>query len=266
MNATVLIDNNAPDGLLSEWGLSIYIEHEGRKLLLDTGASGAFAQNADRLGIDLAEINIGVLSHAHYDHADGLEKFFEKNGKANFYLREGTREDCYKTENTSYIGIKKGTLGTFSDRIIYVSGLYELCPDAWLLGHDTPGLAAAGERAGMLRNIEEKLVPDDFSHEQSLIVKDRRGLTIFSSCSHAGVDVIIKETVRAFPGERLHAFVGGLHLFQTPGENVKKLAEEIKATGIDRIVTGHCTGEEAENILAEELGERFELFTSGYRI
>ncbi len=46
MRATVLVDNLEHNGLKGEWGLSIYIEYRDKKILLDTGASGLFAENA----------------------------------------------------------------------------------------------------------------------------------------------------------------------------------------------------------------------------
>ena len=77
----VLIDNLAEAPLVGEWGLSILIDVDDRKILLDTGASGLFAQNAERLGIDLGSVDTGVLSHAHYDHADGLDTFLVHHEK-----------------------------------------------------------------------------------------------------------------------------------------------------------------------------------------
>ena len=73
LEMTVLIDNVAEEPLAGEWGLSILIAADGRKLLLDTGSSGLFARNADCQGIDLGSVDIGVLSHAHYDHAGAAE-------------------------------------------------------------------------------------------------------------------------------------------------------------------------------------------------
>ena len=70
MRITVLTDNIGRDGLTGEWGLSFYIEYHGRKLILDAGQSGIFAENADKLGLSLADVDYAVLSHAHYDHAD----------------------------------------------------------------------------------------------------------------------------------------------------------------------------------------------------
>ena len=51
MYARILIDNKSDHGLICEWGLAVYIEYEGHKLLLDTGSSGAFVKNAESLGV-----------------------------------------------------------------------------------------------------------------------------------------------------------------------------------------------------------------------
>ena len=96
------MDNTAQDGLESEWGFAALIEIAQLKanlntysnthldshssanpnasgstvILLDSGASPLFIQNAAALGIDLSRVNLAVLSHAHYDHANGFEAFW----------------------------------------------------------------------------------------------------------------------------------------------------------------------------------------------
>ena len=89
MKVAVLMENTAQEGcgLVPEHGLSLYIEYRGKRLLLDGGASGRFADNAQKLGVDLADVDLGVLSHGHYDHADGLRRFFQLNQRAKVYVR-----------------------------------------------------------------------------------------------------------------------------------------------------------------------------------
>lgn len=69
MRICCLMDNRAREGFAAEHGLSLWIEAAGKKLLFDAGESGAFAENAQRLGIELAQADAAVLSHGHYDHA-----------------------------------------------------------------------------------------------------------------------------------------------------------------------------------------------------
>ncbi len=271
MKAIVLVDNNLPaesageTELRPEWGLSVYIEHEGQRILLDTGKSGNFARNAKCLGVDLEAVDFGVLSHAHYDHADGMADFFEINKKADFYLREGTRENCYgrKRYFGKYIGICKGYLENYKDRIVYASGKAEIAQGVTLLPHSTVGLQKIGrysklyvKRGGLIRS-------DDFKHEQSLVIEEKEGLWIFSSCSHGGACNIIREVEKAFPGKKIYAMVGGLHLFRLGEAEVRRIACEIKQMGVEKIYTGHCTGDGALAVLKEELGDRVEAIFTG---
>ena len=53
MKITVLTDNKAKAPLKGEWGLSLYIENEEDKILLDTGASPLFAENAEKCADEL---------------------------------------------------------------------------------------------------------------------------------------------------------------------------------------------------------------------
>ena len=75
MKLVFLSDNNGTDELAGEWGLSVWIEFEGHKILLDAGGSDLFLTNARKLGVPVEEAQFCVLSHAHWDHGDGLEAF-----------------------------------------------------------------------------------------------------------------------------------------------------------------------------------------------
>jgi 7,8-dihydropterin-6-yl-methyl-4-(beta-D-ribofuranosyl)aminobenzene 5'-phosphate synthase len=92
---TVIVDNTPNNGIKGEWGLSILVEHDGRNILVDAGASDLFVENMKALGKRITDVDYGVLSHAHYDHANGIPRFFMENKKAKFYLRETTAENCY---------------------------------------------------------------------------------------------------------------------------------------------------------------------------
>lgn len=258
MKATVLIDNIAENGMKDEWGLCVYIEHEGKNILLDTGASGKFILNAEKLGIDLSDVHCGVLSHAHFDHADGMENFFNSNSNAKFYLREDCKENCYGRRFifSKYIGIRKGILQKFSHRIEYVEGDSEISKGVYLIPHKTENLASIGKKAGMYLKENGKWMPDDFSHEQSLVIDTEKGLVIFNSCCHGGADNIIKEVSATFPEKKIYAIIGGFHLYQSPDSEVLALAKRIEETGIKMIYTGHCTGTKAYKILSEELGDK----------
>lgn len=257
MRAKVLVDNISDGAAGSEWGLCVYIEYNGVKFLLDTGASGLFAENAEAFGINIGDVDMAILSHAHSDHANGMKTFFEKNSKASFYLQASARENCFRKKFFSYkyIGIARGTLDTYRDRIIFISGKHQLCDGVYLIPHTTPGLSRVGKREKMVVRNGRKWVPDDFSHEQSLVFDTEKGLVIFNSCSHGGANIIINEVRSAFPGKQVYALIGGFHLFNKTEAEVRALAGKIRDTKVQYICTGHCTGQKAYDILQMELGD-----------
>lgn len=258
MKATVVIDNIAQDTLKGEWGLCIYIEYDDKRILLDTGASDVFLSNAKALNLSIQDVDYAVISHAHYDHSDGLRGFFKNNEKAKCYMQDTTAENCYakKWIFHKYIGIPKNILSDYADRIEFAKGDFKLCDGAYLIPHKTPGLEAIGKREMMYKRQGRKWMPDDFSHEQSLVLETEKGLVIFNSCSHGGAANIINEVSRTFPDRKVYGIIGGFHLFNKSEKEIRELADRIKETGIEYVCTGHCTKNRAYNILKDELGDK----------
>jgi len=289
MKIKVLIDNrecseNAnPAGccrpaLQPEWGLSALIEFNDRKILLDTGASAAFAANAGAMNADLSKVDVAVLSHAHFDHSNGMETFFAANDHATFYLRKGAGENCYHTHKflkfftyQEYIGIKRGWLKRYAERIKFASGTAEILPGVFLVGHNdevfsAENRAAIAARNGLSIKVNGKYRPDSFEHEQSLVFDTPKGLFIMNSCSHGGADNIVKEIQLAFPGKKIYAMLGGFHLYRTSDSQVGAFAERLRDLDVQKIYTGHCTGDHAYEILHEVLGERAQQMYTGMEI
>ncbi len=257
---TVIVDNISNEllNLTGEWGLCLLIEYGDKKLLLDAGGSNLFLNNLKGLGFDVSQIDYGILSHAHYDHGNGIPGFFENNNRAKFYLRDGAVDKCYHKKKyfKKYIGLPKNLLKKYPDRIELISGDYKLFDGAYLIPHKTSGLDANGIREKMYVKRNHRFYPDSFSHEQSLVLDTDNGLVIFNSCSHGGVENIINEVQATFPDKRISAYIGGLHLFNKSEEEILAVAQTFKDKKIDYIWTGHCTKNRAYNILKEQLGER----------
>ena len=155
MLAIVLSDNIADGDFQGEWGLSIYIEYNGKNFLLDTGASNLFVQNANKLGKSIKAVDYAILSHAHYDHSDSMATFFNLNNHAPFFLRKDCKENCYSKKRIfhKYIGLPKHILTDFHGRITYVEEDYEIIPGVYLIPHKTPNLKLIGKRVCTAGNI-----------------------------------------------------------------------------------------------------------------
>ena len=275
MKIKILIDNisGLTKQLKGEWGLCVYTEFNGKRILLDTGASAQFAKNTAILGIDISQIDAGILSHAHYDHANGMQEFFKHNNHAKFYLRDSAAENCYHTHKVFglialhvYIGIHKGWLKRFADRIRFVEGDAEIAPGITLVPHKTAGLESIGERAHLSVKENGNFRYDSFEHEQSLVFDTPRGLFVMNSCSHGGADNIVKEIAATFPDKKIFAILGGFHLFRYKDSDIRAFAERLRELDVQKIYTGHCTGDRAFKILHEILGDRAEQMFTGMSI
>lgn len=268
MKATVLVDNIGNDGRKGEWGLCVYILQSGIKILLDFGASDLFIKNAKAEGFLLEEIDFVVLSHAHYDHANGIPYFFELNSKAKLFLQNKTSENCYfkRWFFKKYIGIPKGVLKKYSNRIKFIEGDYTLADGIKIVPHNTQGLDAIGRREHMYVKESGGWRPDNFAHEQSLVLETDKGLVIFNSCCHGGADTIINEVKEKYNQRHIHAIIGGFHLYNESEEEVHDLANRIMDTGIDKVYTGHCTGNKAYAVLERVLGSRLYKLHVGLKI
>lgn len=257
---TVLSDNTKSEYCEGEHGLSLYIEHDGLRILLDAGRSSLFYENAKVLGIDLADVDIAVLSHSHYDHADGFDKFFEINSKAKLYVRQEVSESYYSEhdDGMAYIGPRKGMLQEYADRIVYVdSKAYDIDGKGIILiPHSKQGLSKIGERCKLYKMVSDELVPDDFAHEQSLVLYTKQGMIILNSCSHGGPDNILKEVRRFDSKSNIYAYIGGFHLFKSSDDTINEFVNTLKIVAPSKVITGHCTGDHAYEIIRDNLGER----------
>ena len=131
MRVVTLIENTSPrDELVCEHGLSLYIETGEYRILFDAGQSGAFADNAEKLGIDLRKVDFAVLSHGHYDHGGGLLRFLEINSTAPVYLRKEAFEPHFNAASKD-IGLDRKLLD--SNRLVFVDNDREIEPGIQLV-------------------------------------------------------------------------------------------------------------------------------------
>ena len=118
----------------------------------------------------------------------------------------------------------------------------------------------------MYRKLPGGWNPDDFAHEQSLVVDTDKGLVIFNSCSHGGAANIIREIQETFPDKKVYGLIGGFHLFNKSSDEIREVAGKIRDTGIEYVCTGHCTKDRAFVILKQELGDMVEQMQVGYQV
>ena len=262
MRIWILTENTtcSPE-LTAEHGLSLYIETNGLRILFDAGQSEAFADNAKKLGVDLSAVDLAVLSHGHYDHGGGLMRFLELNGRAPVYVSRHAFGG-YHNASGKYIGLAPELMG--HPRLIAAQGVMEIGDGLTLCaGEDMPAIAPL-DSAGLTRCECGVQVPDDFRHEQHLLIREGEKTVLISGCSHRG----ILNIADAF---RPDVLLGGFHFMkmdpQLP-EDARRLEEAAQVLLGHKTLyyTGHCTGEAPYALLKARMGERLMPLTTGLEI
>lgn len=233
MKITVLAENTSSrEDLGSEHGLSLFIETGETRLLFDMGQSGLFAENARKLGVDLASAELAVLSHGHYDHGGGLPVFLKLNEHAPVYLSEYAFDECHNAEG-KYIGLDPGLKS--EPRLVFTGEEKELSPCLRLYACNGRERKHPLDSAGLTVRREGKLLPDGFRHEQYLLIEEAGKRVLISGCSHKGV-------LNLLDWFRPDVLVGGFHLMKQPAdEALAPYAEALSAFGAE-LFTCHCTG------------------------
>lgn len=261
VKVVVLMENTACEPQFdAEHGLSLYIETKRHKILFDSGQSVDFAENASRLGIDLKEVDLAVLSHGHYDHGGGLARFLELNTHAPVYLSSYAFGQYYNGAK-KYIGIAQELKK--SGRLIFTEDELKIDEELTLCSCNHQKNVRPIDSAGLtekLQNTEEHFVPDSFLHEQYLVLWDEGRKMVFSGCSHKGI-LNITEWMKP------DIFVGGFHFMKEEikeGKNAVLDEAAAKLSGYDTdYYTCHCTGVEQYQYLKERMGERLTYISAG---
>jgi 7,8-dihydropterin-6-yl-methyl-4-(beta-D-ribofuranosyl)aminobenzene 5'-phosphate synthase len=270
MHLTTLIEETADDtsGLVPQHGLSLLIEACDTTLLFDMGQDGTFIKNAGHLGLDLKKVDIGILSHGHYDHGGGLAAFMEYNTGAPVYLKSGAGEAFYARDPQQYryIGLDREMLITNAERFVWTGTDTEISPGLIIITDiRKPEPVPPGNRTLLIQR-KESFEPDLFLHELFLVVEEEDGISIITGCGHSGILNMVYTARERYPGRPIKSVVGGFHLIDrdTPFEMVRSIGKSLKSAGCGRVITGHCTGARAKDILREELGSRFTALFTGY--
>lgn len=268
---TVLTDNLPDPGNLSleaEHGLSFYIRTDNASILLDVGETDKFLNNARKLGVDIANVDFLVLSHAHKDHTGGLACFLQNNSKARVFLSSNIGASGYysnRRQDMRDISIDYRLLQENSDRIVRVSDNIRLTPSVEIISK-IPVIHSIPKANRTLFAGKE---PDTFSHEMALLISEEGRDILMSACTHLG----LPNTLEACAPVRPAVFMGGLHLVDSDANNRFETEEDYATLAAAirsqypglQIHTGHCTGSNARRILSSLLPQQFHTFHTGSR-
>ncbi len=240
---------------VGEWGFSALVESDGHRILFDTGARpDTVLRNTDELKIDLTGVTDVILSHHHGDHVGGLVTLRRELARRNrdalerayvgagiFLSRPGP--DGRETNEALAARAEYEALG---GSFVIVERPTELFPGAWLTGPvPRPHPERNWSLKRTIRRPDGRLVEDDVPEDMSLVFDTDKGLVLISGCGHAGIINTLEYARRQVREARVHAAVGGFHLFEASPSTLDWTAAKLRDMELANLLGAHCTGIEA---------------------
>ena len=267
MRITSIIENTSNKGLPVEHGLSLYIEkEEGQKILFDMGQSDLFAHNAAALSLSIADIDVAVVSHGHYDHGGGLGTFLKTNNKAKVYIHKDAFLPHYSLRENGLRHIGLDNSLQENERLV-------MCEDITRM--DSGMVLFANVQGNCCNPTGNRLLfgpsdteNDSFCHEHSLIIEENDMLVLFAGCAHRGIVNIIHKAEEVAGRAPTHVFAG-MHLVKSGMTEkdedcfIEVLASELLKYKGTMFYTMHCTGEEQFKKLKSLMGRQIEYLACG---
>ena len=263
-----LIENTpGAKGCLCEHGLSFYIETRQHKLLVDTGASDKFIENAKKLGVDLTAVDTVILSHGHYDHSGGMTAFAALNPDASIYMQKTAGDNYYHVDaqRVEYIGIDPDILNL--PQVQLLDGGIVLDEELTIFSGVTSRRLWPKGNLELKKRTSEGDIQDEFEHEQYLVLSQEGKKILVSGCAHNGI-LNILDKYRELYGSDPDIVISGFHMMKhseyTEEDEcmIRQIALELKNTKI-RLYTGHCTSEYPFQLMKTILGEQLSWVHSG---
>ena len=282
MKWTVLSDNRSSDSHLStEHGLSILLETEQHKILLDTGASDVFIQNAELLGVNLSDVDYVFISHGHSDHAGGLRYFLEHNRQAQVIVSPDAMSGMFFSKRGNLHSITTEWPEIDENRLILIDQTCEIEEDIHVIAHIPQNHPMPkGNQNLYVQDVNGDYIHDDFRHELALYVDGQ----LFTGCAHSGLENILAAC--PYP---VNFVVGGFHLLdgqelpeqrepsssiERPSrdgsrqsqseEELQELSERLKEQyPTTQFYTSHCTGDNVFEVMKGVMGKQLQPFCAG---
>jgi 7,8-dihydropterin-6-yl-methyl-4-(beta-D-ribofuranosyl)aminobenzene 5'-phosphate synthase len=211
-------------------------------------------QNARELKIDLSDVTDVILSHNHGDHVGGLLTLRRELMKGNTHALERAYVGAGiflsrpgpEAKETNETALLKKPYEELGGSFVVIDRPKEILPGVWLTGpvpRTHPERNWSVQRT--IRKEDGALVEDNVPEDMSLVIDTDQGLVLISGCGHAGIINTLEYARQSVRPNRVHAALGGFHLFEANAHTLDWTAEKLRTMGLQNFLGAHCTGIES---------------------
>lgn len=273
-------------GVVHDWGFSALVLYRGKTILFDAGTSArSLEQNVNVLKLDLAKVDVAILSHSHFDHLGGFDYLINKNPKVKIYLPNDFT-GVGAPSKFPFQDREPGAAQQLSKDEQYFRGArktdgFPVLPTGrfWQNDHEfvteakeiLPGLKLVPTKS-TLTGTFNRYPPFDQSPnlnglpELSAVFSTSEGDILISGCSHSGIENIVRASK---PDERkgIRLVMGGFHLITYDRAQVTVVATTLRdELKVAAVAPAHCTGHLGFSVFRRAFGPNYKFFGLGERL
>jgi 7,8-dihydropterin-6-yl-methyl-4-(beta-D-ribofuranosyl)aminobenzene 5'-phosphate synthase len=270
---TLLVDNLAKTGLKHEHGFALFIEHQDKRILFDSGQSEALFFNAAKLNISLKNLDIIVLSHGHYDHGGNLSTLLLDNPNTVFYAHPdciNKRYSLHPNKPIKTISLSQQTIEKIShfpvEQCHFITEPTQITPGIWLTG-EIPRCCPLEDTSGpFFLDVTGKKI-DLLKDDMSLWIENIEGVTVICGCCHSGVINTLEHIKKQIGDTKsINTLLGGYHLVNASQHRIEHCIEYLNQQHIEGLYPAHCTGENVMQLLKLKFKNQVQVAKAGLSI
>ncbi|HSX31461.1 MAG TPA: MBL fold metallo-hydrolase [Candidatus Saccharimonadales bacterium] len=253
MKFTVLVDNNTliDHYFIGEPAVSYFIEADGKRILYDVGYSNAFIKNAQKLQIDLLDIDYLVISHGHLDHMWGVDALLRMYSEASIEGREVNKPTLIIHPKTFNFRPRTWRGGSGSlineERLSQYFTIQRIEESLWLSDNFVclPNIPKSNDfelKTPFSKvRIDGQDIDDYMEDEIAVAYKSKDGLVVSNPCSHRGICNTIEYAKNVCKEMRIADVVCGFHLQNPDNEVLEGTVQYFADNSPKTLHPCHCT-------------------------
>jgi 7,8-dihydropterin-6-yl-methyl-4-(beta-D-ribofuranosyl)aminobenzene 5'-phosphate synthase len=244
---TLLVENTQSynASLKSTFGFSALVEDGPFSVLFDCGPDGSFLENAQKLNNELSSLSAVVLSHSHFDHANGFPALLDAQQIPCVYLGKDFFTKRYSLENGvySYLGssFDEKLLHKKQVKVTVVDQQVSLSPSISLVSGFSNRYSFETPPSRFVKGQVGAVQADDFSDEVALVVEHKDEVSLLVGCSHPGILSMVRVVGERF-GKPVTKVCGGAHLSKVEQLRLEVSIIELERLGVKDLYLCHCSG------------------------